>query len=149
MNMDTNRTNGPMYETRDFNTRFVWSSAWVLLGLMFAGLFASFLIYAAYSKLWTAQDARNQPSRLEATLPVRPPEPRLQVIPAQDLSEFRARQGEELHSYGWVEPAAGVVHIPIERAMELTLERGLPAREAQGKEESGKGKASSAPVKKP
>jgi hypothetical protein len=33
-----------------------------------------------------------------------------------------------LHGYGWVNEAGGVVHIPIERAMELTLQRGLPTR---------------------
>ena len=34
-----------------------------------------------------------------------------------------------LNGYGWVDKANGVVHIPIERAMQLTLERGLPVRE--------------------
>ncbi len=149
MSTDTKPTNGAKYETRDFNTKFVWSSAWVLLGLMFAGLFATFLVYAAYSKLWVAEDANRQPSRLEAALPSRPPAPRLQDAPAQDLNTFRATESDALHSYGWVEPAAGVVHIPIERAMELTLERGLPAREVLEKEEGGKGKAASAPAKKP
>ncbi|MCA1555006.1 MAG: hypothetical protein LC737_11585, partial [Chloroflexi bacterium] len=30
--------------------------------------------------------------------------------------------------YGWVDQSAGITHIPIERAMELLLERGLPTR---------------------
>jgi hypothetical protein len=40
------------------------------------------------------------------------------------------RRGEEayLHSYGWQNKEAGIVHIPIEEAMRLTVERGLPAR---------------------
>lgn len=146
MNMDTKHTNGAKYETRDFNTRFVWSSAWVLLGLMFAGLFATFLVYTAYGKLWLKEDADRQPSKLEATLPVRPPQPWLQVIPAQDLQEFHQRESETLNSYGWVEPAAGVVHIPIERAMELTLERGLPVRGEPAKAGDGNAKAA-APAK--
>ena len=33
-----------------------------------------------------------------------------------------------LGSYGWVDKNAGVVRIPIDAAMKLTLERGLPAR---------------------
>ena len=33
-----------------------------------------------------------------------------------------------LDSYGWVDKNAGVVRIPIDEAMKLTLERGLPAR---------------------
>jgi hypothetical protein len=42
-----------------------------------------------------------------------------------------ARQAQEqarLNSYGWVDEDAGVAHIPIERAMEMILEEGLPAR---------------------
>ena len=57
-----------------------------------------------------------------------PPEPRLQEHPREDLSELRAREDEILTSYGWVDRNAGVVRIPIDAAMKLTLERGLPAR---------------------
>jgi hypothetical protein len=58
-----------------------------------------------------------------------PPEPRLQVNPRQDLSDLRAKEDEVLGSYGWVDKNAGVVRIPIDAAMKLTVERGLPARE--------------------
>lgn len=35
-------------------------------------------------------------------------------------------QTAELNSYGWVNRSNGIVHIPIERAMDLILVRGLP-----------------------
>ncbi len=54
------------------------------------------------------------------------PEPRLQVAPAADLGALRAHEESILHSYGWVDRPAGVVRIPIERSMELLLQRGLP-----------------------
>jgi hypothetical protein len=57
-----------------------------------------------------------------------PPEPRLQTDPRQDLADMRAKEDEMLGSYGWVDKNAGVVRIPIDAAMKLTLERGLPAR---------------------
>ena len=57
-----------------------------------------------------------------------PPEPRLQTDPRQDLIDFRATEEDVLGSYGWVDKNAGVVRIPIDAAMKLTLERGLPAR---------------------
>ena len=57
-----------------------------------------------------------------------PPEPRLQTDPRQDLADLRAKEEELLGSYGWVDKNAGVVRIPIEAAMKLTLERGLPSR---------------------
>ena len=57
-----------------------------------------------------------------------PPEPRLQTHPREDLRDLRTQEDETLSSYGWVDRNAGVVRIPIEAAMKLTLERGLPAR---------------------
>ena len=60
-----------------------------------------------------------------------PPEPRLQTDPRQDLADMRAKEDELLQSYGWVDKNAGVVRIPIDSAMRLTLERGLPSRTGQ------------------
>jgi hypothetical protein len=57
-----------------------------------------------------------------------PPEPRLQINPRQDLKDLRAAEDEILHGYGWVDRNAGIVRIPINDAMRLTLERGLPSR---------------------
>jgi hypothetical protein len=42
--------------------------------------------------------------------------------------DFLMNQEKQLNSYGWVDETAGVAHIPIERAMELTVQRGLPVR---------------------
>ena len=47
---------------------------------------------------------------------------------ARELAEFRLRQAKLLSSYGWVDREAGVVRIPIDRAMDLVAERGLPTR---------------------
>jgi hypothetical protein len=58
-----------------------------------------------------------------------PPEPRLQTDPRQDLADMWAKEDELLGSYGWVDKNAGVVRIPIDDAVRLTLERGLPARQ--------------------
>ncbi len=58
-----------------------------------------------------------------------PPEPRLQAEPQRELRELQAMQRSLLTSYGWVNKEAGVVRIPIEEAMRIVVERGLPARE--------------------
>jgi hypothetical protein len=58
-----------------------------------------------------------------------PPEPRLQTNPRQDLRDLRASEDAVLHSYGWVDKDRGIVRIPIDEAMKLTLQRGLPARQ--------------------
>jgi hypothetical protein len=39
-----------------------------------------------------------------------------------------ARDKELLSTYGWVDRPAGVVRIPIDRAIDITLERGFPVR---------------------
>lgn len=58
-----------------------------------------------------------------------PSGPRLQANPVRDLRELRAADEATLSTYGWVDKNIGKVRIPIERAMELTVERGLPVRE--------------------
>ena len=57
-----------------------------------------------------------------------PPEPRLQTDPREDLRVLRQSEDQILQSYGWIDKNAGVVRIPIDEAMKLTVERGLPSR---------------------
>lgn len=48
-----------------------------------------------------------------------PPEPRLQVIPEEDLIALQEAEEKKLKTYGWVIRTAEIVQIPIERAMHL------------------------------
>jgi cbb3-type cytochrome oxidase subunit 3 len=63
-----------------------------------------------------------------------PPEPRLQIHPRQDLQDLRESEDALLKSYSWVDRNGGVVRIPIDEAMKLTLQRGLPSRPASERE---------------
>ena len=54
------------------------------------------------------------------------PQPRLEVKPGARLAELRAAENADLNSYGWVDRNAGTVRIPIDRAMQLIFDRGLP-----------------------
>jgi hypothetical protein len=38
-----------------------------------------------------------------------------------------------VHTYGWIDRNGGVVRLPIDRAMDLVLERGLPQQQQEGK----------------
>lgn len=50
---------------------------------------------------------------------------------AETLHEMRAAEDAQLSTYGWVNRPAGIVHIPIRRAMDLIAERGVrPTRPA-------------------
>jgi hypothetical protein len=55
-------------------------------------------------------------------------EPRLEEDERTELKDVRIKEEEMLHGYGWVDEQAGTVRIPIDRAMQLTVERGLPTR---------------------
>ena len=39
------------------------------------------------------------------------------------LAELRAKEAEQASSYGWVDQQAGVVRLPLERAMDLTVQQ--------------------------
>lgn len=54
------------------------------------------------------------------------PAPQLEVIPGRALAKDKVTQQTNLHAYGWMDRGKGVVRIPVERAMQLLLERGLP-----------------------
>ena len=56
------------------------------------------------------------------------PDPKLEEDERGQLNSIRMREEQELYSYGWVDEKAGTVHVPIERAMDLIVQRGLPVR---------------------
>jgi hypothetical protein len=57
-----------------------------------------------------------------------PPEPRLQITPRTDMEMLRRIEEQRLQGYEWLDRQAGTVRIPIDRAIELILEQGVPAR---------------------
>lgn len=92
----------------------------LLVLLMMRGLFGYFAAqHAAHDPL---------PTPLAHTRSQQPPEPRLQVTPAQEILQLRASEEAILQQYGWVNAAEGIVRIPLERALDLLVERGLPTR---------------------
>ena len=56
------------------------------------------------------------------------PNPKLEEDELGQFKSILAGQEETLNSYGWVDEKAGVARIPIDRAMDLLAQRGLPAR---------------------
>lgn len=54
------------------------------------------------------------------------PMPRLERDPAANMARLRAAEEASLYQYGWLNRPAGIVRLPIERAMELTASRGVP-----------------------
>jgi len=56
------------------------------------------------------------------------PNPKLEEDERGQLKDIRINEEKMLNNYGWVDEKAGTVHIPIDRAMELLVQRGLPVR---------------------
>lgn len=56
------------------------------------------------------------------------PSPRLEEDERGQLNSILQKEDDTLYSYGWVDEKAGTVRIPIERAMDLIAQRGLPVR---------------------
>jgi hypothetical protein len=60
------------------------------------------------------------------------PEPRLEGNERIEINSFRLNEDKLLNSYGYVDQQRGVVRIPIDRAMRLIAQRGLPTRPQAG-----------------
>jgi hypothetical protein len=116
------------FEEKDIHASAILKFAVYLLFATIAVLFLMQRLYVGFARY----EAKQQPPPpIMQTAPDRqPPLPRLQRLPTQDLEELRRRENAVLSSYGWVDPPSGIVRIPIEEAMRLVNERGLPARGA-------------------
>lgn len=121
------------HEERDVLARPV---VLAVLGLAAVGVSAfvlMFLLFNVFAEMLAKQS--NARSPLADTYGLKePPEPRLQKNPLADMQELRARDAAALSAYAWVDRDAGVVRIPIERAIEVLAARGLPARPVAPKE---------------
>jgi len=69
------------------------------------------------------ETAREKPP-LAPTMGAFPP-PRLQVGAPEELQKLRASEDARLNSYGWVDRSRGIARVPVDRAMQLLVERGL------------------------
>src|ERR1700722_18475301 len=108
------------YEKSDANPRGLF---YVVLGT------AGFLVLTCLSLIWLFdhfEKTQNPGSFVAAPFagprPL-PPPPRIQADPAVDLRNYRESEQNLLNTYGWVDRQNGVVRMPIDRAMEMLLQR--------------------------
>src|SRR5690348_12069737 len=119
---------GPGYEQRDANIRSLLQFAFWMAVVLVVTLFAMKWALDYFAKI----EPLGAPASPLASAAQRelPANPRLQAHPHGDLENYCSAQEQEVNTYGWVDQQSGIVRIPIGRAMELTLERGLPSRAA-------------------
>lgn len=95
---------------------------------------ALWLVSAMESGFERAYAGKSEAHPLEE-LRERPAGPALQSDPTMEIDEHARWESDLLGEYRWIDRENGVVSIPIERAMSLTIERGLPRA---GSEEDGR-----------
>jgi hypothetical protein len=77
------------------------------------------------------------------------PAPRLQADPSAELAKLKRDELDRLGSYGWVDERAQIAHIPIDRALDILVERGLPKATSSATKESSAPEAKAAPGSSP
>ena len=119
------------YESGDVNavsvTKFGIAMAFLILVFLFSlvGLFRYFANRAA--------EAQPPVPPMGAMVEKLPPGPRLEPHPSLDMQEMRVAEDRKLNQYAWIDPDKGIVQIPVDRAMDLILEKGLlPVRPERG-----------------
>jgi hypothetical protein len=126
------------YERRDIGVKGV---LYFLAGLAVAVVLVYFIVDGLYSYLDKRMEAGQLPiSPLVTNSPKDTrhvskadtenafPTPRLEEDERGQLNDIRLKEEQTLGSYDYIDQNAGTVRIPIERAMELIAQRGLPVR---------------------
>lgn len=99
----------------------------IFLGVLAASLVLVSIALVALFNLFESGAERRDPALPPlAQDNAGPAGPTLQVSPREDLQQFRDREARVLNSTEWVNDQVGIVRIPIDRAIALTVERGLP-----------------------
>ena len=115
----------PGHELRDLNPNHI-----ALFGAALAAIIITVLLaaYALFHYFYLSESrARPRPSPLSfGAEPT--PEPRLSVDPGAELSALRTEEDQVLKNYDWVDREKGIVRIPIDRAIAVLAQKGLPVR---------------------
>lgn len=81
-----------------------------------------------------------------------PPPPRLEPAEGEQFTAYRAQSEQRLNQYAWIDRGSGRVSIPVQRAIDLLAERGLPSEVPSDALDNGGGlpsRASSGRVSEP
>lgn len=125
------------YEALTVNVR---SLMWWMIGLIIV-IAVAIGVAAAMAGLLSEQNGILKPPLPAFDVRSIPSEPPVDADLQEELRELRASQRSRLNSYGWIDRDRGIVHIPIEEATQLLLQRNVPARKQQNSSNSTNGEA--------
>ena len=119
----------PQHEPAEFDSEIhVQAIFGSVVGLALLVAF-SFAAMFTFSKVLKSRSIARDPAPLpvaEANQPRPRPRAALQADPTADMAKFAKEEEAALTSYAWVDRAGGVAQIPVERALEIVAESGLP-----------------------
>ena len=72
--------------------------------------------------------SKTNPASPVQIIDAQPSGPQLEVTPGLNLRQRQQEVQQRYDGYGWVDEGAGVAHIPVEEAIDLLVEKGLPVR---------------------
>jgi hypothetical protein len=113
------------YEPRDVSVPWIFG---IVLFLVCCGIVIELVFSGVIHHLVRTEapvDAWRPVARPQRASPP-PTFPKLQISPAVDLQAFREKEDQLLTTYGWINQSSGIVRVPIERAMDIVLQKGLP-----------------------
>ena len=123
---------GAKHEHTDIDPTIGYKFAsWLLVAMLISAgiVYGAFRLFERHER---AAGTLAQKYPLAAGVHKDPPTPNLQNQPFKDIYLLRQEETEKLTSYAWVDKEGGVTRIPIDRAMEVMLQRGFPARSDGG-----------------
>ncbi len=144
------------FEQEDLSSR---SALYFLAGLVLVCLVVYLIVFGMYRFLDSYQTAHQPPMSPMETPQADTrtathqdtqtfPQPRLEENERTQLRSFIEDQDRKLATYDWVDKDRGTVRIPIDRAMELIEQRGLPVHAESASSAQSSATQTSAPVKK-
>ncbi len=120
------------YEAKDIKVSGVMKFLVVMAVVLVASYYVCWVIYGLTMEHFRGAEAP-RPAVTQGVPPALPPEPRLQGVPGhvtdpqQDLRDMLAADRAKLGQTRWVDEKAGIAEIPVEEAMKIIAEKGLPA----------------------
>jgi hypothetical protein len=113
------------HELSDLNPNKIF---WSGVGLAIVIALVVVMMYGLFHYFYRSETRRRPPPSPLSFGAEPPPEPRLLTRPGADMAALRAEEDQILNSYGWIDRERGIVRVPIDRAIALLAERGLPTR---------------------
>jgi len=125
------------HESADVN---IWAVGKVGIGLILTTIASIFIVLGVFRFLQVQEhELPAAPTGVDVDARRLPPEPRLLENEPENLQQVRTAENQILNGYSWADDKHTLVKIPIDRAIDLLAQRGLPSRPQNGPQSAAAG----------